>query len=239
MWFLEQIFLDFYLKMPYIIEDAKESVMNTAKKIESALSLAVCGGWDRKFLESVLSQIEKGRDLSVRQRQTLGKVLARNTPEADTQHTSWAVIYEKEHKASAKILAMYHIHQPYYRPMSKDILKGIVPGRNKYLRMADNKYSKKVLHEAERVPRFNTNAYVVPRVMIDAHKNIEFQTDMIWTHQNKIIRNFKKRGGFVVAVLPDIRSAAKGAKRYKLLPIGETTPIIVEERFLKAAKKKK
>mgnify|MGYP003672595766 FL=1 len=75
--------------------------------------------------------------------------------------------------------------------------------------------------------------------MIDAHKNIEFQTDMIWTHQNKIIRNFKKRGGFVVAVLPDIRSAAKGAKRYKLLPIGETTPIIVEERFLKAAKKKK
>ena len=123
--------------------------------------------------------------------------------------------------------------------MSKDILKGIVPGRNKYLRMADNKYSKKVLHEAERAPRFDTNTYVVPRAMFDSHKNIEFQTDMIWTHQNKIIRNFKKRGGFVVAVLPDIRSAAKGAKRYKLLPIGETTPIIVEERFLKAAKKKK
>ena len=160
MWFLEQIFLDFYLKMPYIIEDAKESVMNTAKKIESALSLAVCGGWDRKFLESVLSQIEKGRDLSVKQRQALGKVLARNTPEADTQHASWAVIYDREHKAAAKILAMYHIHQPYYRPMSKDILKGIVPGRNKYLRMADNKYSKKVLHEAERAPRFDTNTYV-------------------------------------------------------------------------------
>ena len=67
--------------------------MNTAKKIESALSLAVCGGWDRKFLESVLSQIEKGRDLSVKQRQTLGKVLARNTPEADTQHTPHGLLY--------------------------------------------------------------------------------------------------------------------------------------------------
>ena len=50
MLFLERKLLDFYLRMPYIIEDAKESVMNVVKKIESALSLAVCGGWDRKFL---------------------------------------------------------------------------------------------------------------------------------------------------------------------------------------------
>jgi len=39
--------------------------------------------------------------------------------------------------------------------------------------------------------------------------------------------------------MPEIQSAAKGAKRYKLLPIGETTPIIVEERFLKVGKKSK
>jgi len=239
MLFLERKLLDFYLRMPYIIEDAKESVMNVVKKIESALSLAVCGGWDRKFLESVLSQIEKGRSLSVKQSQTLGKVLARNTPEANAQHASWAVIYDNNHKATANVLASYHAHQPYYRDMSKDILKGIVPERNKYLRMANNKFSKKVLHEANREARFDINSYVVPRAMFDSHKDIEFQTDLVWPHQNKIIRNFKKRGGFVVAVLPDIRSAAKGAKRYKLLPIGETTPVIVEERFLKVGKKKK
>jgi hypothetical protein len=62
---------------------------------------------------------------------------------------------------------------------------------------------------------------------------------MIWAHQNKVIHNFKKRGAFVIGIMPEILSAAKGAKRYKLLPIGETTPIIVEERFLKAGKKSK
>jgi len=61
---------------------------------------------------------------------------------------------------------------------------------------------------------------------------------MVWTNQNNIIQNFKKRGGFVIETCKNIRCAAKGAKRYKLLPIGETISIIVEERFLKAAKKR-
>lgn len=213
--------------------------MSTVKKIEAALSLTVCGGWDRSFLVSVLSQIQKGRSLSVKQRQALGKVLARNTPEADEKHANWAVEYNKEHKPTAMVLASYHSHQPYYREMSIDILHGLVPERSKYLRMCDNKYSKKVLHEAEKEPRFEIDAYIMPRTTFDSYKDVQFQTDMIWSHQNKIIHNFKKRGAFVIGIMPEIFSAAKGAKRYKLLPIGETTSIIVEERFLKAGKKSK
>jgi hypothetical protein len=236
---LERKLLDFYYRIPYIISDTRNNVMNTVKKIEAALSLTVCGGWDRSFLESVLSQIQKDRQLSVKQRQTLGVVLARNTPEANVKHANWAVEYHKEHKLTAIILADYHSRQPYYREMSKDILLGLVPARNKYMRMRDNKYSKKVLHEAERDSRFEVDNYVVPRATFDSYKDVEFQTDMIWAHQNKVIHNFKKRGAFVIGIMPEILSAAKGAKRYKLLPIGETTPIIVEERFLKAGKKSK
>ena len=62
---------------------------------------------------------------------------------------------------------------------------------------------------------------------------------MMWPRQNKVIQNFKKRGGFVLSVESGLRSHAKGAKRYKLLPVGETMPIIVEERFLKKAAIKK
>lgn len=237
--FLKRKLLDFYYEMPYIISDTRKNIMNTVKKIEAALSLTVCGGWDRSFLESILSQMQKDRQLSVKQRQALGKVLARNTPEADEKHASWAIEYNKEHKPTAKVLANYHSRQPYYRETSKDILRGLVPSRNKYLRMQDNKYSKKVLREAEREPRFEVDTYVIPRAMFDSYKDVEFQTDMIWRHQNKIIHNFKKRGAFVISIMPEILSAAKGAKRYKLLPIGETTPIIVEERFLKVGKKSK
>ena len=90
----------------------------------------------------------------------------------------------------------------------------------------------------ERPARFEAGDYVVPRVAFESYKDCEFQSDMVWSQQNKIIKNFQKKGGFVIKVHSEIYSAAKGAKRYALLPIGEVVPIIVEERFLKVGKKK-
>jgi hypothetical protein len=60
---------------------------------------------------------------------------------------------------------------------------------------------------------------------------------MVWTNQNRIVTNFKKRGGFILEICEEIKNAAKGAKRYKLLTIGETEPIIIEERYIKRAPK--
>lgn len=211
---------------------------NITAKIEETLSRSVCGGWDRSFLESILEQTAKGRDLSVKQKQTLGKVMARNNEEAQKLHDNWSSLYETDYKKDALVLAAYHTHQPYYKPMSADILAGKVPERGKFLRMYDNKYSKKVLAQQAAEPKYDTGSYLVPRASFDSYRNAEFDDDSIWTTQNRIITNFKKRGGFVIAICDEIKSAANGAKRYKLLPIGETTPIIVEERFLKKGKKR-
>ena len=213
--------------------------MTIQKKIEEALSRSVCGGWDRGFLESILQQIEKGRDFSVKQKQTLGNVLARNTPEDQIKHENWSTIYEKEYQANARVLAAYHMCQPYYKPMAQDILNGNVPERSKFLRMYDNKYSKKVLGQHGAPPKFELGSYLMPRSAFDSYKNVDWPSDMVWANQNRIVQNFKKRGGFVIEIREEIMSHAKGAKRYKLLPIGETSPIIVEERFLKAAPKQK
>ena len=212
---------------------------NMKAKIEEVLSRSVCGGWDRGFLESILEQIAKGRDLSVKQKQTLGKVLARNSEEAQAIHESWSETYATEYKKDAMVLAAYHAHQPYYRPMSADILAHKVPERSKFLRMYDNKYSKKVLSQHAAVAKYEVGDYLLPRATFDSYRNMEFPADMVWANQNRIVQNFKKRGGFVMLVCEDIKSAAKGAKRYKLLPVGETTPVIVEERYLKKAPKRK
>ena len=205
-------------------------------KIEETLSRSVCGGWDRGFLESILEQLAKGRDLSVKQKQTLGKVLARNDKEAQKVHDNWADVYEKEYKSKALVLAAYHAHQPYYKPMSADILRGMVPERGKFLRMYDNKYSKKVLSQHDADAKYAIGDYLLPRSGFSSYKSVEFPSDMVWAQQNKVVQSFIKRGGFVVSIEGEIRSAAKGAKRYKLLPIGETISIIVEERFLKKGK---
>ena len=237
--FLTQKLVDFSMIMPYIIEDTKEFIVRaTEKKITDALSRAVCGGWDRRFLESILQQLAKRGTLSVKQKEALGKVLARCTEEDQFKHESWSVDYAREYEATAQILAHYHSRQPYHREMAKDILAGRVPERNRFLRMHSNKYSKKVLREATRPLRFKDGDYIVPRAAFDSYKDCEIRSDMSWIRQDKLIKNFQKKGGFVIGVCPEIYSAAKGAKRYTLLPIGEVVPIIVEERFLKAGKQK-
>jgi hypothetical protein len=212
--------------------------MELIKQIEATLSRPVCGGWDRGFLESILQRITTGRAITPKQKQTIGKVLARNSSDDNKSHHLWCEIYEKEYKPSALILAAYHARQPYYGPMAQDILAGKVPRRNHFLRMYDNKYSKKVLRQHTAPPKYEMGTYLLPRKNFDTYKHVEFEGDMIWAHQNSILQNFKKRGGFVLNICAEIHSAAKGAKRYKLLPIGETTPFIVEERFLKRAPKK-
>ena len=77
-------------------------------KIEEALGRSVCGGWDRGFLESIFEQVTKNRDLSIKQKQTLGKVLARSNPEAQKLHDNWQHTYETQYKASANVVAEYH-----------------------------------------------------------------------------------------------------------------------------------
>ena len=206
-------------------------------KIEDALSRSVCGGWDRGFLESILEQTTKGRDLSVKQKQALGKVLARNDESAQRLHDDWTSIYKDEYQAQAMILAEYHKHQPYYRPMADDILSQKVPERNKFLRMYENKYSKKVLSQHAAANKYEVGDYLLPRSSFNSYKHVEMPNDMIWAQQNNLMQRFIKQGGFVLEVLAHIRSAAKGAKRYRLLPVGERVPIIVEERFLKKGRR--
>jgi len=211
----------------------------TISEIETVLSRSVCGGWDRGFLESILEQMAKGRKLSQKQEQTVDKVLERNTAGNQELHESWGTTYETDYKANAQILAAYPLRQPYYRPMSSDILNGKVPERSKFLRMYQNKYSSRVLAEAHANAKYEMGAYLIPRASFDSYKHAEAESDMSWMQKKDVVEAFQARGGFVIEIRKDIVSAAAGAKRYKLLPIGQTTPLIVEERFLKISRRKK
>jgi hypothetical protein len=213
--------------------------MVTPQNIEATLSRSVCGGWDRGFLESVLSQLSKNKELSIKQKQTLGKVLARNTDIDQVAHENWRASYEQNYEDDARILAAYHLRQPYYKPMATDIIEGKIPERKKFLRMYENKYSKKVLMQAKSPPKYTVGDYINTRTSFDPYKDAEFEGGRRqWSEQNKIVYRFKKRGGFILSIEKNIHSAAKGAKRYKILPIGCTFPLIVEERYIKLNKKK-
>ncbi len=214
--------------------------MSLETKIAETLTRSVCGGWDRGFLESIIDQIAKGRSLSVKQKQTLGKVLARNDQEAQVAHDSWESDYLDTYQQDAMVLAFYHSRQPYYRAMASDILRGQIPQRYKFLKMYNNKYSKKVLSAHQADPKFHTSQHVRPRSTMSLYKDVEMSIENAsYELRSGAVSRFKKHGGFVLEVCPEVYSHAKGAKRYKILPIGATIPLIIEERHLKQSRKSK
>ena len=205
------------------------------KQIEDSLDREVCSGWDRGFLESIITQADRGRTLSSKQMKTLRDVLARNDEEAQQQHRKWHADYEEQYKEVAKIVAAYYSRTPYYTAMSREILNDQVPARKPFLKMIHNKYAQKIVKEYNLPPRFSKGEYVAPRANCDSSR-VEFDS-IEWSIRREAYAKFAKNGGFIMEARSEIVSAAKGARRYKILAIGSSIPFIVEERFLKVKRK--
>jgi len=200
--------------------------------------LPTCSQWAEGFADSIRDQIKRGRTLSDRQKATCHKILKENSEEANLELANWATEYEMHHKKKAKQIATYYKAQSggYFRDLVKTILADEVPPRGKYLKMRNNKYAKKVLAEIERKPRFSTEDHIIPNSkFMDGYS---FSHPMMSGRNGSFVSsdeksNFKSRGGIIIGVDDKIVSAAKGAKRYLVLPFGSAETYWVEERFLK------
>ena len=207
--------------------------------------LPTCSQWADGFADSIRDQITKGRTLSDRQKATCHKILKENSKEANRELANWESEYNMHHKKKAIQIATYYKAQTggYFGALVASILADQVPPRGKYLKMRNNKYAKKVLAEIERKPRFSTEDHIEP--------NSKFQTGYSFKHPMMSGRNgdsyvtgdeksnFKARGGIIIDIDDKIHSAAKGAKRYLVLPFGSANTYWVEERFLKKKSKVK
>ena len=204
--------------------------------IEQALSRPVCSGWDRGFLESILSQLDRGRQLSEKQLTTVTRVVLRNGEEAQAIHDEWESVFETEHKAEALVLANYYKTTGYFADLTRDILNGVVPDMRAYTKMRGNKYAQKVLDTYYSDARYDVGTLVVLRARCST-SNITYDsaTNGALGYASSVA--FKTKGGIILAVTDQIRSAAKGAKMYKILPIGASIPVFVEERYIKVKRK--
>jgi len=207
--------------------------------------LPTCSQWAAGFADSIRQQMDKGRTLSDRQKVVCLKILKENNKEAQKSLANWESEYNMHHKKKATQLAIYYSAQAggYYGDVVKDILENKVPVRGKYLKMRNNKYAKKVLAELERPPRFGPDDHIIPNSKFMA--GYSFNRSMMQAVNGETYvdsdekRNFKSRGGVIIGVDDKIVSAAKGSKRYIVLPFGSMKTYFVEERFLKIKPKVK
>jgi len=214
----------------------------TPEEIKTALTAVgqspIASEWAKGFSISIIEQMNKGRKLSEKQMFHVNKIIEQNSESALAEAAEWESIYREKYEKDAKYLAGYYLTTSYFRSIVNSIVSGEVPSRRGFLKMYGNKYAKKILAEREKPARFDARTHVVG--------NSKYRQDkLIWTEnsggdwrlRSEAAKKFDRHGGFIVGVDKTIRSAAKGNKVYKILPVAGKMILYVEERFLKKARR--
>jgi hypothetical protein len=176
----------------------------------------------REFVKSLQSFYQKNQALTKRQSESFQKIESAWSPAQKKLFENWSRQYVEEYKEDAKIIAEYYATAGYYTSMSHKILDddSLVPNRKDFLKMYNNSYAQKVLVATKSKPLFEVNGLVQMRATIGK----------TWSERH--MSKFKLRKCIVLANDLPIKNAVKGAKRYRVLPMGSSEPIEIDERFL-------
>jgi len=173
----------------------------------------------RGFLRSLLEHYHTHGGLTERQYAALREAEDSNTPEALRRHNRWAKNFGEDKRKILLICANYYKDSNYFFEMAARALddERYIPSESAYRSMCENQYAKRVIEATLSEPLYEEGSVVTLRANARQYDNFQIG-DM----------------AIVVAAghLP-VLTAAKGAKRYELLPFGSSSTVIVEERHLK------
>ncbi len=202
----------------------------TLKRLQAISERVEDNQWASQFVMSLMQQVQTGRELSPRQVDILEKIERENSDEAREKSATWGTDYATPNdigispRDRAIIAARYYQSTSYFQTVVAKVLDGGVPTQKQYRKMVENKYAQKVIDASLSAPKYSVGSFVALRAAAP------------WKAR-------KVAGNNPCVVIQTnaaaITSAAKGAKQYKLLPVGTAAPIIVEERHIKIARKLK
>lgn len=178
--------------------------------------------WEERFLSSLLSQAAQ-RALSVKQNDHLQKLESKLSQSALDAIKAWKKGWSDEKARNLRIIAEYYRATAYFTTLSGQVLAdpSYIPSKAAYEKMCENKYAKRVLEIAAGEPVYPEGTTVMLRAT--AKKTLSV------TKFNKL----KDCPLFVLRVLPQVHSSAKGAKLYEILSGASCDVFRIEERFLK------
>jgi len=176
----------------------------------------------KEFVNSLLEFFNKNKGLTERQVFAFEKIESRWSPQEKIKFEQWKEEYLKNHSKDAKILASYYFRTGYFTDLSSKILEeeGFIPTHKAFNKMVKNKYAQKVLTAVRSEPKFAKNDKVQIRSTVGKSAGLRH------------LDSLRNRLCFILATDLPIVSATDGAKRYKVLPMGETHPVEIDERHL-------
>ena len=190
-------------------------------RIETVLERVDDDDWSEGFLNSIRGQL-KWHDLSEKQIAMFEKIENNYSDAAMLERANWSQEYEEKYKKDFLLIAEYYQGAGYFTNIALKALSDgdYVPPHNVFQKM-QNKYSARVLEEIKRTPKYPPGS------------SVTYRSNAAWG-----IRQYLAKGGLVLKTDLPVTSAAKGGKKYRVLPYGSAEPLECEERWLKALKKR-
>tara|TARA_R100000742_G_C4243776_1_gene62996 strand:+ start:117 stop:776 length:660 start_codon:yes stop_codon:yes gene_type:complete len=211
----------YYKRYKKISNEPKIKDDNVFDMVKNLLSLPWILGGTKDFLLSIKETYEDKGVLTQKQIDAVKNIEAKNADETIEKYNDWVENYGQDEREIAEICAHYYkSNPPYFADLSNKILSDddFVPSRRQYISMCENKFASKVVEATRAEPKYEVGMIVKGRKKAPA--NVE----------NQLFSIIK------VNAAP-VRSAAKGAKLYELLPFGKTQTVFCEERHIRKTRK--
>ena len=206
-------------------------------RIDAILAKVVMLPWGKDILDSMKAQVNLGKSLSEKQLTLIVKL------EADVEAAENFVFTPKD-REDLEILVSYYAKTHYWTHIVQEFRANpdFVPAANTWRKMSGNKFAQRVLEEARSPFRFAKGSVVQFNGSGDSAQKRVVMTEVSQHFPNvrSSYRAAMETQGMILDYAPgEIQSACKGGKQYKVLFFGCPTAILVEERWLKKAKKAK
>ena len=208
-----------------VAERAARTAPLTAR-LQALTARVTEGSWASGFVESLTEQVASGRNLSPKQIETLEKIEGEHSDEAINAAASWDADFSEDMRERLTVVARYYRTEGYFTNLVDHVLTQtgqptpFIPTEKQYQKITENKYAQKVLAAHFDAPKYAAGSMV------------QLRPSAGYLCRSKAMG----KPCVVITTNEPIVSAAKGAKMYRILPIGSATMITIEERHIKKAR---
>ena len=203
--------------------ETKAQLVDRIEKV-AARGTTTLTDWERNFLGSLRDSAKKWGRLTGKQHDVFQRIERKSNPKHIAARKKWNESFTPAMRESLKFAAEYYkANPPYFSDAAERILSNdeYVPTEKLYRKMVENKYVQRALSNANETAKFPLGTMAMVRDSAQVQGRI-------CAYRGKLV--------MVVECADKVRSATKGSRRLKVLPVGSTDIINTEERFLKKAR---
>lgn len=229
-----------------VVERIQECIVSVDKSLAAGMLTQRTRDKFVDFLKNMRTQVSTGKAMSPGQNKYVSDIEQQCSSEKIREASDWVLNYNDDLREIAVICAEYYENAPdgqsYFRETRRKVIdnpKGHVLSKKDFTGMCMNKYADKVIRERQSEPRFAKGQMVQLR----ASNRVDMYPTETREERSRYYKIYRRaaRGEKVMGMILEVNArpiyrSTVGGKVYKVLPIGDSSPIFACEKDLKKAR---